>query len=382
MSYYSSALRTKQLSNGVFSYSNLSQARKGLAAASWGNIILFGGGCNINEDVFNTTVDSYNITTNTWTPITGLSIARAFLAAASANGKIFFAGGIERPSGSNIASSRVDIYDVASNTWSTKTLPSGGRHSLTAIGYNNRVYFAGGSTDGSNSYRVTPSNAIDIYDTTINDWISSKTLTVARAQLASAAINNKILFTCGATSYGPNNYTDAITIYDVLTDTLTQTTLTTVTGNSTEAARGLLGCAAVNNKIVLGGGSYSSSGVSKRVDIYDTVTGNWTTNVNQLSVQRTLIVAVGLNNTILFSSGSNASSQASSQIDIYNGFTNTWTSTILNVGDYQMYELAGAGAGNIIIFGGGIQYYFILETLSYGYRVVNYTYNYTVPYYS
>lgn len=372
MSYYACALTAKTLSGDTLTYSTLGQSRGSLAAASWGNTIVFAGG-RINESTNLNNVDIINATTLVRTTAT-LSVGRSYLAGASANGKIFFAGGI-RGSSPLIASNVVDIYDVSSNTWTATTLPSGARHSLTAIGYGGRVYFAGGGTDGSYPYKVNPpSDAIDIYDTTTNAWLPSKTLGTARAQLASAAINNKILFTCG--SLTNSSHTDKIDIYDVLTDTWSSVSLSTVTGNSTNAARGSLGCAAINNKIVFGGG-VSGTTITKRVDIYDTVTGSWTCLPTQLSIQKVGLCAVGLNNVIVFSTGSDGNNSLTNIIDIYNTSTDTWTTKVnlpegISTPDAgKVYDLAGAAAGNIIIFGGGF----------YPPGPTPYTYIYTPPYY-
>ena len=237
------------------------------------------------------------------------------------------------------------------------------------------MYFAGGGTDGSSPYKVNPpSNAIDIYDTTTNLWLPSKTLGTARAQLASAAINNKILFTCG--SLTTTTHTDAIDIYDVTNDTWSSFSLGNVTGNYTNAARGALGCAAVNNKIVFGGG-ISGTTITRRVDIYDTVTGSWTCLPAQLTIQKVGLCAVGLNNVIVFSTGSDATNSLTNKIDIYNTSTGIWTtkdnlpegSSVPDAG--KVYDLAGAAAGNIIIFGGGF----------YPFGPTIYTYIYTPPYY-
>src|SRR5439155_16428657 len=57
---------------------------------------------------------SYNIATDTWTPLAATPNANNYGAAAGAlNGKVFVAGG------SQSFLSTVEVYDVATNTWST-----------------------------------------------------------------------------------------------------------------------------------------------------------------------------------------------------------------------------------------------------------------------
>jgi hypothetical protein len=83
------------------------------------------------------------------------------MTAASVGNKIFFAGGGDNDIGT--VTSRVDIYDVSLNTWSTAEL-SEGRVELASATLGNKVFFAGGNNGFSLSDRV------DIYDNSTNTW--------------------------------------------------------------------------------------------------------------------------------------------------------------------------------------------------------------------
>jgi hypothetical protein len=99
-----------------------------------------------------------------------LSKARWYMAVASAGGKILFAGGYStaEPNGS----SRVDIYDIASNTWSTTEL-SQPRYDITAIAAGNKIFFAGGDygthLPGGTQNSVSKS-VVDVYDASTSTW--------------------------------------------------------------------------------------------------------------------------------------------------------------------------------------------------------------------
>ena len=81
------------------------------------------------------------------------------MAAASLGSKVFFAGGYD-PYGTGVGApfcTRVDIYDTATNTWSTANL-SVPRTDLTATSVGNKVIFAGGDAGSLNMYATA-----DIY---------------------------------------------------------------------------------------------------------------------------------------------------------------------------------------------------------------------------
>jgi autotransporter-associated beta strand protein len=161
---------------GEWSTARLSQERIGLAAASAGGSIFFGGGAKdgLNGYTPSNVVDVFNAATGNWT-VSHLSQARTNLAATAIGGKVFFGGGVYYDSKSTtfVYSDVVDIYDVASDTWSTSTL-SLGRDHLTAAAAGHQVFFAGGVRGGSNV-----SNVVDIY--TIQNYdsvVSSKSFTL------------------------------------------------------------------------------------------------------------------------------------------------------------------------------------------------------------
>ena len=97
-----------------------------------------------------------------------LSIPRANSLCATAGNKILFAGGYTNTTpGLAQNSSRVDIYDMISKTWSTAEL-SQPRHIMAAVTSGSKIFFAGGYNNGISSSRV------DIYDASTNSWSNSR----------------------------------------------------------------------------------------------------------------------------------------------------------------------------------------------------------------
>lgn len=146
--------------------SQLSVARQAIGVVSCGNKIFFAGGAtheiNFNEGAVFDNIDIYDVSTNTWT-VAHLSEARTNVATAVLGNKVFFAGG----STDGIqGSKRIDIYDVSTNIWSIAEL-SDPKYDLDAVVDGDKVYFVGGG-DWDYSY-----NSIDIYDMSINRWSTS-----------------------------------------------------------------------------------------------------------------------------------------------------------------------------------------------------------------
>src|SRR5215203_2835594 len=110
-----------------------------------------------------------------------LSQARSQLVSATAGNKILFAGGWLH---CDQSSSRVDIFDMVTQTWSTAEL-SEGRYGLAATAVGNKILIGGGS---NNPNQVT--SRVDIYDASANSW-SMAELSIARSMTASATIGIK-----------------------------------------------------------------------------------------------------------------------------------------------------------------------------------------------
>jgi hypothetical protein len=100
---------------------HLSQGRGLLSAASLRDLAFFAGGQDHHGNKSDV-VDILNITSGKWTA-TRLSKGRSMLSAASVGDVVLFAGGemIESEGNTSKAddTSRVDIYNITSDSWST-----------------------------------------------------------------------------------------------------------------------------------------------------------------------------------------------------------------------------------------------------------------------
>lgn len=133
----------------------------------------------------------------------------------------------------------VDIYDANSNTWNSTDMGAGSlsiaanRRAVAALG--SKVLFAGGyvSSDGTYGSSIPITDVVDIYDVVTRTWDSRARLSKPRGELAAAGAGTKMVFAGGlyvhclfpvlscssGFSGGPEPYIAVTTvdIYDIVT---------------------------------------------------------------------------------------------------------------------------------------------------------------------
>jgi kelch-like protein 20 len=314
------------LSTQTWSTTKLSEPRNGLKSITVGNKIVFASG-EWNGNNVPKSIEIYDAALNTWSSVVLSSPLYNSRVLVSANNKVFITAT------NYLLSTKLDIYDAASNALSTSQL-SQARFEPSATANGNRVFFAGGyqNTDWDDN-PIDFSARVDICDASTNTW-STAELSEARYGIAAASIANKIIFAGG---YGSNNASNRIDIYDVMANTWSTASLSEPRSNAVVAT--------VGNKLLFAGG-YSNSGQSAKVDIYDATTNSW--SVANLSQHRQISSAVTLGNKVLFFT-SYYGFRNSNIIDIYDAANNTWSTAELN----KSFSSFAIKAGNQIFIGGG-----------------------------
>lgn len=242
-------------------------------------------------------------------PFGNLSIARIAVATGSTNNKILFAGGFTSLIGGYQATTRVDIYDKASQVWSTAEL-SQARYQMAVASAGNKIFFAGGiKNNGEFSSRV------DIYDAAANTW-SIAELSVARYMLAGASLGNKVFFAGGT---GVNQVCDVVDIYDVSSNTWST--------NFLSSPKAGLTATSLNNKI------YFAGGTSKNVLIYNGSSNLWS-SINMLE-DKEEVISISLGNIVMWAGGYVGNgSEDSRKVELYN----------VNDGTHTYHDFTNYGA--------------------------------------
>jgi N-acetylneuraminic acid mutarotase len=227
-------------------------------------------------------------------PVGSLSAGRIGLVSATAGSKILFAGG----SVQGAYSSRVDIYDTLSKTWTKAELTIPERQGMVAATVGHKIFFAGGND--ADWFDVTA--RVDVYNAITDAW-STAELSEPRAYLAAVTVANKIYFAGGAKWNSFFRGSRTVDVYDNETDTWSVMQLS--------EGRYELTATAVGNKIYFAGGINDIHTISSTVDILDIATGSWT--VKQLSMPRTGHASIATGNNIIYAGGASSS--------YWNGYT-------------------------------------------------------------
>lgn len=328
----------------------LSQARGWLASGTAGNLVYFAGG---SAGGYSSVVDMYDASTGTWSSslrgeVAPLTQARTQLSAASANGRVFFAGGVG--AGHPWESKVVDVFNDAgariAQTSITGT-PYAGRYVMAAAAANGQVFFAGGGTHWSQDWMGISADYVDEFDaltlshTTMN-------LSMPRENLMGAGVGHKVLFAGGVSVPLGGNFgitRSRVDIYDTLLGTWSNAEL------SLPRAEGA--AASLTGEAIFAGGTWVEADghtwhLTSAVDIFNAQTDVWTTA--SLSEARRGLAGVGLGDLAFFAGGYLEGNTFSDVVDIYDSSTGLWS--VLHLSEPRAW-LSGAVVGNQVIFAGG-----------------------------
>ncbi|MEO5583212.1 MAG: hypothetical protein ABIR66_11005 [Saprospiraceae bacterium] len=254
-----------------------------------------------------------------------LPVYRYSIKMATAGNKIVFAGGWELSQGvGSIPSSRVDIFDLITQTWADVDLNNHGGDVAT-IAVEDKIYFAGGTAKDLNG---DLSATVDIYNTTNNTWTSTQ-LSEGRNGPITLKAGNKILF-----GGGNSGQSTTVDIYDLLSSSWTTANL----------QHGLYSGSALGNKAVFE--SYTS------FDIYDASTNNW--SIYAINGSYYNMAEATLGNKIYFAGGYKGgygSNQFSDVVHIYDIISNIWSATKLSKPKTGMTAVSQGGK---IFWAGGM----------------------------
>jgi len=281
-------------------------------------------------------------------PIGTLSQSRSSFAVAAAGNKLVFAGGWINNGNSSASSTKVDIYNISTGSWTIAQL-SEGRFDIGVAVLGNKIFFGGGGRQqdngwGSWQYGGLASSVVDIFDVANNDW-STAQLSSARVPVGASA-GDKVVFAGGDDMYTSSR----VDVYDETTNTWTSRSLS--------EARHVHQIAVSGNKVFLAGGSgglfgVGGNGISKQIDILDALTGDW--SVDFLSLERGEMGAIGANNKIYWGGGAIVSTD--SEYDITNSVEIRDLATNITFFDCLSEARLGINAvrkdDKIIFFGGG-----------------------------
>jgi N-acetylneuraminic acid mutarotase len=194
-------------------------------------------------------------------------------ALAEANGKLYVLGGYPPQQGPNRTKTTVQIYDIASNSWQLgPPLPQPNNHGMAAS-VNGKIYLLGGqTTDDQNG--ATAVNTVYELDPAKGAWVEKAQMPTARSGGVAVAHGGKIYVAGGRVPRGNDFavYDPAADRWEALPDLPSQ--------------RNHIAGAAINGRIhIVGGrlGNGLSPLKSTAHEVFDPQTRSWTTAAPMLS---------------------------------------------------------------------------------------------------
>ena len=129
------------------------------------------------------TVEVYDPATDTWIQQGVMPASRASGFSSVVNGKIYLIGGYGGPQ-------RVEEYDPATDTWTTKSEMPSARRSLSTSALDGRIYAFGGYVPGVSGHPGVAT--VEVYDPATDTWSTAPDLPSARFALRTSVVDGKI----------------------------------------------------------------------------------------------------------------------------------------------------------------------------------------------
>jgi N-acetylneuraminic acid mutarotase len=146
----------------------------------------------------------YNAMTNSWVMRAAPPIDHKFGAGAVVNGKFYLAGGFKLVSATPTNSEfeeetrQLDVYDPASNSWTTKHPFSFSRSSMAAAALGGKLFLLGGCCFPSEF----PSTQVEVYDPMTDSWANKAPLPIGTILGAASAAAGKLFYVSGVVYHG------------------------------------------------------------------------------------------------------------------------------------------------------------------------------------
>lgn len=170
-----------------------------------GNVLVTGG-CNGTD--YRATAEQYDPTTDSWSTAGVMSAERAaHTATLLPNGKVLVTGGYKYTT-TGIYLASADLYDPATNSWTTAATMSAkrGNHSATLLA--NGTVLVAGSQDSN--YSITT----ELYDPTTNKWVTVENMREGRYDHTATLLATGGVLISGGKSSTSNSYLASTELYD------------------------------------------------------------------------------------------------------------------------------------------------------------------------
>jgi len=235
-----------------------------------GKVYVIGGGATMYGSALST-VEEYDPATDTWTRKAPMPTPRYGHAACVVNNKIYVFGGSRTTPGFLVT---VEEYDPATDAWTTKRDMPTKRTFLCASVVNNKIYVIGGRA-ASDPPDPGPSS-LEVYDPATDTWTTKANMPIRRASAAACVVDGKVYVIGGVIEDTHGAPLSTVNEYNPATDIWTRKA-------DMPTARLFLSATVVNGKIYAFGGAVYGGPVLSTVEKYDPATDTWTIKPDMLT---------------------------------------------------------------------------------------------------
>jgi N-acetylneuraminic acid mutarotase len=254
-----------------------------------GKIYAIGGSNSSGDLAIN---EMYDPAADRWSVKTSMPTARTGFATAVYENKIYVIGGSVGES----FTGNVEVYDPVNDVWQTLASMPTPRADLTANVVGDKIYLIGGKVYQNGSPYYTQTGVNQVYDIKTNTWSTRTSMPIALQGYASSVMGTKVYVIGGSRQSlsGVDTSTSSLQIYDTETDKWS-------TGqplnfpSSYGAAVVTTGVMAPTKVYYVGG--FSVEMFSDRTQVYDVANGFWTDGP-KMSIQRAYLGLAVVNDVV------------------------------------------------------------------------------------
>ncbi len=211
-------------------------------------------------------VEVYDPATNTWSTAPPLPTNRHHCAAVSVDGILYVIGGYTNTTWKSWNPTNITLaYDPISNEWTERAPMIVGRGEHSAVVYDGKIYVTGGNKQlGS----VTP--VVEVYDPSADSWTEVASMITPRHHHASAVVDDTLIYVVGGRQgFWGDPYTMISTVEAYAPASDTWYTITDMPN-----PRGGLSATGIDGKLYIFGGEIP--GIFEEVEEYDPDFDSWT----------------------------------------------------------------------------------------------------------
>jgi N-acetylneuraminic acid mutarotase len=148
---------------------------------------------------------------NSWTAKSPMHTARGGLGVAVVNDKIYAIGGSNNATQLGVT----EEYNPVTDTWTTKASMPTPRSGFAVAVYQNKIYCIGGTTGDSDNFVSGLTGVTEVYDPATDTWTTKASMPTPRADLCAGVVNNSIYCIGGKKYWGFDPFYSELNITEV-----------------------------------------------------------------------------------------------------------------------------------------------------------------------